>query len=611
MMRRFRKRSTAELLFRLRQESVNLLYWLKPPQPHYSHLPLLVAGLPRVEDQLKAAREFLSEEAILDQAERILAGRYSLLGFEGVHLGNPPEWGRDWAHGACAPARYQRLIPFLDFAVAGDHKVIWELNRHQHFVLLAQAWRLSGRREFLDELRRQWLDWIRRNPFERGINWTSALEAGFRALSWLWALHLCGPELAEPEILTSLGQHALFIENNLSIYFSPNTHLLGEAVALYALGAALRENRRAARWRRLADDLVWRQLERQVRSDGAHFEQSSWYHLYALDMFLFHYLQAGRPAAMCERLERMAEFLDAIMGPARRLPLIGDDDGGRFFHPYGIREKFGRGTLAACAVLFDRSEWLAATEDLGHLAGWWLGTEARRKPAPTRSATSCRVFPESGYVVFNRSPWWVLFDAGPFGPLAAGHSHADTLSLVVRCGDEDLLIDSGTYTYTADRFWRDYFRGTAAHNTVRVDGCDQARPAGHFAWQGRPETRLEEVRPELARAWCAYPVSGGRLLHRRAVELTGDRLIITDELAGPPGEHLLEQFWHCGVPVVPAGERTYRLGASAILETGEDGTLEQGWRSTAYGQKQTAPVVVVRRRGGLPWRVQCVLRIKE
>jgi len=609
MIRRLRNRSPAELLFRLRQESVNFLYWLKPPQPRFPRPAAPLAGLPGVEEQLKAARRLQSGAAILQQAERILAGRYSLLGFEEVHLGSTPEWGRDWVNGTCAPARYQRLVPFLDFAAAGDHKVIWELNRHQHFVLLAQAWRLSGRSEFLGELRRQWLDWIRRNPFERGINWTSALEAGLRALSWLWALHLCGPELAGPEILTSLGQHAIFIENNLSIYFSPNTHLLGEAVALYALGAALPENRRAERWRRLADDLVWAQLERQVRSDGAHFEQSSWYHLYALDMFLFHYLQTGRPAAMRERLVRMAEFLDAVMGPEGRLPLVGDDDGGRFFHPYGIRENFGRGTLAACAILFDRPEWLTGAEDLGDLAAWWLGPEACCGPAPARAPSGFRVFPESGITIFNQNPWWVLFDAGPFGPFSAGHSHADTLSLVVRSGGEDLLIDPGTYTYTAGRAWRDYFRGTAAHNTVRVDGCDQARAAGPFAWEGRPETRLEEARPELAQAWCAYGIPGGRLLHRRTVQPSGERLIITDELDGPPGEHLLEQFWHCGVPVVAINERRFRLGAAAILETGEDAVLEQGWRSAAYGQKQASPVVVVRRKGRLPWRVQCVLRV--
>ena len=65
-------------------------------------------------------------------------------------------------------------------------------------------------------------------------------------------------------------------------------------------------------------------------------------------------------------------------------------------------------------------------------------------------------------------------DAGPFGALHSGHSHSDTLSIIVRSGDEEILIDPGTYTYTGEPEWRDWFRGSSAHNTIRIDGLDQA-----------------------------------------------------------------------------------------------------------------------------------------
>ena len=50
----------------------------------------------------------------------------------------------------------------------------------------------------------------------------------------------------------------------------------------------------------------------------------------------------------------MADFLDTLMGP-RALPFLGDDDGGRWFHPYGRRDQFGRATLATCATLLNRT----------------------------------------------------------------------------------------------------------------------------------------------------------------------------------------------------------------------------------------------------------------
>ena len=72
----------------------------------------------------------------------------------------------------------------------------------------------------------------------------------------------------------------------------------------------------------------------------------------------------------------------------------------------------------------------------------------------------------------------MLVDAGPFGRGSGGHSHSDTLSLVLRIGPEELLIDSGTYSYLGDPAARERFRSSAAHNTIRVG---RLRP-GHPGW---------------------------------------------------------------------------------------------------------------------------------
>src|SRR5207248_733894 len=134
--------------------------------------------------------------------------------------------------------------------------------------------------------------------------------------------------------LAGLYRHGVYLEQNLSVYFSPNTHLLGEAVALHALGILFPVFPRARKWTQTGDEIVREQMEFQVRQDGSHFEQSSYYHLYALDMFMFHYVLSGGSPAFSERLLAMAKYLCALMGPSGRLPGIGDDDGGRFFHPY-------------------------------------------------------------------------------------------------------------------------------------------------------------------------------------------------------------------------------------------------------------------------------------
>ena len=367
-------RSPREIRHRLQQEASNLAAFLSPPGPIRERMaasPLLpdAAG---VAAALRGTAYAAEVERI---AEQLLAHRFPLLGLT-VETGPRIEWRRDYLHGISTATPYFRRSPYLDFRRAGDHKVVWELNRHQHLVLLAQAFHLTGRQEFLDEAFQQLESWLEANPFLRGINWASALEVAFRALSWAWLWQMAGarmPEALAPRFLTELRRHGRYLELNLSIYFSPNTHLLGEAVALHALGALFPQFPDAAAWIRTGSRVVEEALERQVRTDGSHFEQSTYYHVYALDFFLLHRVLAKPGAPYDVRLAGMAEYLEALLGPARVLPLIGDDDGGRLFHPYGERAQFGRATMATCAGMLGRPFSLLGTVVPGRGLGRKLG----------------------------------------------------------------------------------------------------------------------------------------------------------------------------------------------------------------------------------------------
>ena len=75
----------------------------------------------------------------VEQAEKICKHRFDLLGYKDLDYGTPIDWHFDPVHNKRAPRKPWHEIPFLDFDRIGDHKVIWELNRHQHLVTLAQA----------------------------------------------------------------------------------------------------------------------------------------------------------------------------------------------------------------------------------------------------------------------------------------------------------------------------------------------------------------------------------------------------------------------------------------------------------------------------------------
>jgi hypothetical protein len=285
----------------------------------------------------------------------------------------------------------------------------------------------------------------------------------------------------------------------------------------------------------------------------------------------------------------MAEYLDALLGPQRTLPSLGDDDGGRFFHPFGKRDEFGRATMATCSVLFNRPEWLYEVEDLHPQAAWWLGVEALNRGSAEAHRES-RLFPDAGVAIMTARDRHIVADAGPFGPWGSGHSHSDTLSLVVRAGRQDILIDPGTYTYVGDAKWREWFRGSSAHNTVRIDALDQAAPMGPFRWTQQPLARINQWLSDSDRdfldAQCIYR----EFTHRRRIQFVKPNLIlIVDDITGPPGEHDIEQFWHAGSQEALAWF-VFSGPAEAI----------DGWRSLVFADKQPSLALLIQRRCALP-----------
>ncbi|MDQ6664821.1 MAG: heparinase II/III family protein [Acidobacteriota bacterium] len=547
-------RSPRELRFRLLQLVANAaMLALQPRFRRLSCGPRDVRGvIPPV------------DPAEIDRlAAEILAHRIPLLA--GVVETDPEiEWRRDYPNNKSSGLVWFKRIPYLDFERVGDHKNVWELNRHQHLVVLAR----KGGSECIREIERQIESWLVQNPFLRGMNWASALEVAFRALSWMWIDQLVGSRF-EPSFRerfqNGLYQHGLYLQHNLSTYFSPNTHLLGEAVALHALGAVYPNFPR--RWKRDGARMVAEQLIAQVQPDGSHFEQSTYYHVYALDMFRLHAQLADDDGLYRDALVKMTEYLAASMGEAGSLPFIGDDDGGRLFHPYGTRSEFGRASVSAVG------------------------------PSPSQ------LFANSGIAVISQGALHILADAGPFGAGGAGHSHSDTLSFTMRLGNREILIDPGTYTYVADPKWRDWFRGSSAHNTIRINGLDQAVSAGPFRWESKPDVRVREwfagLEGVLLDGECCYR----GFTHRRRWILELDELRIEDEVSGPSGEHLIERFWHCGESPARLSDREFRIGNVLLtLDSKSEATLGQAWRSRTFGEKRENPVIQESFKTLLPYR---------
>src|SRR5581483_11972946 len=280
-----------------------------------------------------------AEQTTLERADRILEGRFDLLGLRDLRFGDSIDWHLEPVSSKRAPLRHWSQIDYLDSTVAGDKKIIWELNRHQHFFLLGQAYWYSRCERYAQTFIAHLNTWMDQNPPSLGINWASSLEVAFRSISWLWAFHFFrNSPYVTPQVFTRalkyLYIHASHLETFLSTYFSPNTHLTGEALGLFYLGTLLPEFREAERWRDTGRSILLSSLQKQVRDDGVYFEQASYYHRYTVDFYTHFYLLEqlnGNPIEKIhvEKLTALLDHLMYITRPDGTTPLFGDDDGGR------------------------------------------------------------------------------------------------------------------------------------------------------------------------------------------------------------------------------------------------------------------------------------------
>jgi Heparinase II/III-like protein/Heparinase II/III N-terminus len=587
---------------------------------------------------VEAVKKNFAEQSrrLIASAEDACAHRFKIFAYPSVECGKQIPWHRDLVHGVDSDLKHYSQQPTLDMDKVGDSKITWEINRHQHFMTLSQAYLLTSDERFAEECLSQWEDWIAKNPHLRGMNWSSSLEVAFRCWSWTWTLFLLlgSRSLTGERIGTmtqALAQSAAFVAENLSIYYAPNTHLMGEAFALYVVGILFPELKGSDGWGRLGRRVLEEEMQKQIRDDGSHFEQSIFYHRYAVEFLLSASILADRnnnsfPRAYRERLEKMLEFLEFTEWPSGSHPSIGDSDGGRLLAFGAFDAEDQRPVLSTGAVYFQRGDFRKSAGSFHEQTIWLLGSGAadifETIPRSDPPQTS-RMFADSG-IASLRSDWsdrakFLLFDAGPQGMKAAGHGHADSLSIVCAANGVNWLVDPGTYVYSSSREWRDYFRSTPAHNTIAIDGEDQAERVDWFKWRKLPEVKLESFfsHPEfdfVAGSHNGYSRFGDSLIHRRSVTFVKPEYwVIADELSGS-GKHEIQAFFHFGPGVevertqqgwlaMRGSDRLLLIPANASLDfrlvKGEEPPI-QGWYSADYGHREPAYALIGEAKAQLP-----------
>ena len=590
-------------------------------------------------------------DEIVESAEKAIAGRLDLLGFTDLDFGVPVDWRLNPLSGDRAPlVHWSEISPVAPIG-GGDLKVFWEVHRTMHFVTLGQAYWLTGDDRYAEAFVNQVSSWIDANPVAMGVGWAASLDVSIRAIQWLWALSLCADSRAVTRefvarFLKSLIAHGRHIERYLSYYFSPNTHLTGEALGLFYLGVAAPELRRAEGWRKTGLRILLDQLPKHIRGDGVYFEQSSYCHRYTVDFYTHLLAIISSNAAdgialspedlrmLWRKIEAALDHLMWIGRPDGGWPLFGDDDGGRLIKLIARPSNDFRDTLAAGAAIFNRGDWKHVAGDAPAEILWLLGPEgvARydRLEARAPRATS-RAFETSGYFVmrdrWRRDSSFALIDCGRHGSEAGpGHAHSDALAIELAIRGVTWLVDPATYVYGSDVEARDWFRSTAAHNTATVDGEDQSTLGAPFAWETSANCNLGSFKDlghcVVFEGWHdGYHRLSDPVTHTRSVVMLRKQsaFIVSDRFAAcARHSYAIRYHFAAGCEAegydnrvearTPNGEiLMINFFAKSPGLRGLKTRIEDGWVSTCYGQRARAPVAVFEASGDGPVEVTTVI----
>jgi uncharacterized heparinase superfamily protein len=526
---------------------------------------------------------------------------------------------RDWT------AQFKDKIDWAANPTSGDeYNPGWNcwLHRHYYFPVLAEAYWNTGEERYAEALAAQWMDWIQSNPRPQSTSGNDApggnyswqtLTTGRRLeRTWLDSLYRC---LASPafddEVLRAIAHSVREQAQHLMKWHGGGNWLTTESLGLYTAGLMFPEFEEAAEWRRTGIARLHRQLETDIYPDGMQFELALGYNCGVLRLFCQLLERAALnhrgdeiPSDFRARLEKMFDYLLYARMPDGRVPGLNDS------HYIDIADLMARG-----------SELFPERKDFQ-----WAATRSKEGSPPRGTS---HAFPYTGHFVM-RSGWdadaqYLLFDAGPAGH---GHRHEDKLHFVLAAHGRQHILDAGHYSYDQSR-WRRYMTGSAAHNTILVDGEGQNR-ASQPATHGRPKPWDKPAPIDNDSVWISrdeYDFARGvyrdgygpdliGVIHtRRILFVKPEYFVIQDTLTPPDNEeYFYESLFHfdaetaiiddstLAVTTCNEGESTLIVwplaseGLSLRLAQGEKNPV-QGWANEPVWRSVPTAIYSRRARG--------------
>lgn len=446
------------------------------------------------------------------------------------------------------PVRFSEEINW-NYILHDDPEFAYQMNRHRFWICLGQAYGLTGDEKYAKELVFQILDWLENVPWteeSEKLTWRT-LDAGLRADYWVRAMALCADspavtEEAAQRFLEGLEVHGKRLYENPKTAFSKKSNWgVMEYAGLYVLGFILENDEyveQAARYLRSG-------LHIQVMDDGMHWEMSPMYH----NEVLMAYLEVMRVAEIWNHkpfsreeiqiIENLAYGTLGLKTPTGHQPMTGDSD-----------DTDVRDLLSQAALVMGNGRLKAGGfEQLDYESIWMFGPQGFKAYEEIKAEelkAGLMEFPDSGQVVV-RDGWgedanWLYFVNGPLG---GGHGHLDKLHLGLWMKGEEVLTDSGRYTYK-DVGRRYELKAARAHNVPMAGDLEYAESKDTWTYDGLPQCFPNQVRQKGEYLFIEGSHGGygqkGMVVRRRIVAVGFDIFAVSDTFLGNMPDEIAQTF---------------------------------------------------------------------
>lgn len=459
----------------------------------------------------------------------------------------------------------------------GDIRTNWELNRHFQFSCLAKNYYITGKKEYLDELTDLFEDWNKHNLFLHGAEWTSAMELGIRVNSWIYTFVFLSYayekyQVKEKVLLDEMAHGILlmsdYIVKHRAKFSSANNHLIVEMFSVGMAGILFDKKD----WIKLSVGILTDELPKQNYDDGINKEMSLHYQGFVMEAYGLLWLALAKnkydvPQIWKQYLTHMSEYMADCCGDYGEVVVFGDNDEGKLLDLQGKIEDHYRYVLQLMGMLLDKKyTGFPLIENV-----CWIVSENQKEKYSDKSLYQPKLvahYKKGGYTVLRSRDHKVLIGMDHaelgFGSIAA-HGHADALSIQAFYEGKPVLVDSGTYNYHVPKSIRNEIRSTKAHNTVYVEGVEQAEMLGPFLWGKR--YKVESIAANENESWVEIDatISYSGITHKRKTSFNFERkLVVVDNV---DGADKTVQVWHVanGLPddivdIQSSGEKQNLVG---------------------------------------------------